>query len=325
MQDGKGNEVLADLHCTCTICTESKTEAPSQREFKCSRTPMSSVTGECLISTDPYFSNAMDALKKLDETEQISDQEEVPSPTSDDASKARPIELRRCSTKSRECWHADTIPLGKTWNHIEDALVTVDDFTCMSFVYSIKDKSLYSVAAALEEHFFQQRPTSTGIKGINLFINCTVLRSDRGTEYVNSSVHDLCERLGCNVEYTCPGQLGKHQNGLVERCMKKIGRFARCGKKISGVPDLASSYCVLYAVDILSAVPTKANPIDGTTDVTGFSRYLKYYGSQPSMDSFYVFGSYCSVHMDNDHANKTNKNVTASPCIYLCNAGHFKS
>jgi len=36
---------------------------------------MSSVTGEYLISTDPYFSNAMNALKKLDEIEQISDQE----------------------------------------------------------------------------------------------------------------------------------------------------------------------------------------------------------------------------------------------------------
>jgi hypothetical protein len=94
---------------------------------------------------------------------------------------------------------------------------------------------------------------------------------------------------------------------------------------MSGVPDLASSYCVLHAVDILNALPTKANPTDGTTDVTGFSPYLKYYGSQPSMDSFYVFGSYCSVHMDDDHVDKTNKNVTASPCVYLCNAGHFKS
>jgi len=28
--------------------------------------------------------------------------------------------------------------------------------------------------------------------------------------------------------------------------------------------------------------------------------------------------------MDDDHADKTNKNVTASPCIYLCNAGHFE-
>jgi len=79
-----------------------KTEAPSLRKFEGTRTPVSSVTGEYLISTDPYFSDAMDALKKLDETEQISDQEEVPSLTSDDASKARPINLRRRSTKSRE-------------------------------------------------------------------------------------------------------------------------------------------------------------------------------------------------------------------------------
>ena len=85
---------------------------------------------------------------------------------------------------------------------------------------------------------------------------------------------------------------------------------------MSFVPDLASSYCVLHAVDILKALPTKINSTDGTTDITGFSPYLKYYGSLPSMDSFYVFGSYCSVHMDNDHADKTNKNVTVSPCVF---------
>jgi len=102
MQEGKGNEVLADLHCTCNIDTESKTEAPSLRKFEGTRTAMSSVMSEYLISTDPYFSSALDALKKLDDIEQISDQEEVPGLTSDDASKARPIELRRHSTKSRE-------------------------------------------------------------------------------------------------------------------------------------------------------------------------------------------------------------------------------
>jgi len=53
MQEGKGNEVLADLHCSCTISTESKTEAPSLRKFEGKRTFMSSVTGEYLISTDP--------------------------------------------------------------------------------------------------------------------------------------------------------------------------------------------------------------------------------------------------------------------------------
>ena len=237
MQEGKGNEVLADLHSACTIYTESKTEAPSLRKFEGTRMPMSSVTGVYLTSTDSYFSNAMDELKKLDEIEQISDQEEVPGLKSVDASKARPIELRRRTTKSREYWHADTIPLGKTWNHMKDALVIIDDFTRMSFVYRIKDKTQYSVAAALKEHFLQQRPTSTGIKGINFFINRTVLRSDGGTEFINSSVHDLHERLGCNLEYSCPGQLGKCQNGLVERRIKETGRIARCSKKMSGVPD----------------------------------------------------------------------------------------
>ena len=84
MQEGKRNEVLADLHCACTMCTDSKTRAPSLRKSEGTRTHMSSSTGyhllprtwayeyrESLISTDPYFSDAMDALKKLDEIEQI--------------------------------------------------------------------------------------------------------------------------------------------------------------------------------------------------------------------------------------------------------------
>jgi len=154
MQDGKGNEVLADLHCACTICKESETETSSLRNIEGTSTPMSSVTGEYLISTDLHFSNAMDALKKLEEIEQILDYQEVSGQTRDDASKARPIELRRRSTKSREYWHADAMPPGKTWNHMKDALVIVDDFTRISFVYPIKDKCQYSVAAALVEHFF---------------------------------------------------------------------------------------------------------------------------------------------------------------------------
>ena len=111
---------------------------------------------------------------------------------------------------------------------------------------------------------------------------------------------------------------------------KRIGRETNQGdwtncSMPSGVSDLASSYCVLQAVDILNALPTTANPSDGTTDATGFSPHMQYYSSQPLMDNFYAFGSYCSVHMDIDHSDATNKNVTASPCVYLCSAGHFHS
>ena len=67
-----------------------------------------------MTSTSPYISNVMNALRKLDEIEQIFDKEAVPGPTGDDVSKTRPLELHSCSTKSREYSYADTIPLGKT-------------------------------------------------------------------------------------------------------------------------------------------------------------------------------------------------------------------
>jgi len=108
------------------------------------------------------------------------------------------------------------------------ALAIVDQFTHMTFLYLVKDKSQYVIAAALEEHFLQQWSMSTEIKSINFFINRTVMRSDEGTDVINSSVHDSCERLDYNVEYSCPGQLGKYQNcgSLVERRIKEIGRMA---------------------------------------------------------------------------------------------------
>jgi len=71
----------------------------------------------------------MNALKELDEIEQISDKEETPDPTSDVATKTRPLELRRRSTKWREYWHPDIVPLRNTWNHMKYALVIVNDFT----------------------------------------------------------------------------------------------------------------------------------------------------------------------------------------------------
>ena len=114
----------------------------------------------------------------------------------------------------------------------------------------MKDKTQHSVAAALKEHFLRQRPVDTNIPGTDFFIERTILRSDRGTDFINAAVNDLCKRLGCIVEYSCPGQLSKYQNSLAERRIKEIGRIARSLKEMSGVPDLASAYCALQSVDI---------------------------------------------------------------------------
>jgi hypothetical protein len=73
-------------------------------------------------------------------------------------------------------------------------------------------------------HRYAEMPTSL-VKGVNFYIRNTVLRSDRGSEFMNVSVFDVCARHGCVPEYSCPGQLGKYQNGVVDRQIKEIGRW----------------------------------------------------------------------------------------------------
>ena len=48
------------------------------------------------------------------------------------------------------------------------------------------------MAEALNEHFTQQRPFSTGVKGFNFYVRNTVLRCDCGSEFINVSILDVC-------------------------------------------------------------------------------------------------------------------------------------
>jgi hypothetical protein len=130
-------------------------------------------------------------------------------------------------TAPRQYWHADTIPLAPNWQKTKHALILVDDFTRQCFVKLLKDKTQFHVAEALNEHFMHQRPFSTGVKGVNIYVRNTVLRSDRGSEFINVSVLDVWSRHGCIPKYSCSGQLGKYQNAVVERRIKEIGRMAR--------------------------------------------------------------------------------------------------
>ena len=185
------------------------------------------------------------------------------------------VAAMRRSTAPRQYWHADTIPLAPNWQKAKHALILVDDFTRQCFVKLLKDKMQFHVAEALNEHFTHQRPFFTGVQGVNFYVRNTVLRSDRESEFINVSVLDVCSRQGCIPEYSCPGQLGKYQNGVVERKIKEIGQVARAMMYTAEVPDLASAYCVLQAVDILNMLPSTANPADLASNVTGFSPKIR--------------------------------------------------
>jgi hypothetical protein len=90
-------------------------------------------------------------------------------------------------------------------------------------------------------------------------------------------------------------------------------------------PDLANAYCILQAVDILNMLPSTANPADSLSNVTGFSPHLLYYNTAPPLEQLYVFGSFCTVHPDDDHIDSSRPNVCAASCIYLCRVHHCHS
>ncbi len=106
-------------------------------------------------------------------------------------------EFRKPST-SFEIWIQvpDTIPLALNWQKVKYALILVDDFTRQCFVKLLKDLTQFHVAEALDEHFSQQKPLSTGVQGVNFYVRNTVLRSDRGSEFINAAVLDVCGRHG---------------------------------------------------------------------------------------------------------------------------------
>ena len=101
--------------------------------------------------------------------------------------------------------------------------------------------------------------------------------------------------------------------------------MARAMMYTAQAPELANAYCVLQAVDILNTLPTTANPADPASNVTGFSPHLLYYNSAPPLDQLYAFGSFCTVHLDDDHVDASRPHVRAASCIYLCRAHHAHS
>jgi hypothetical protein len=107
-------------------------------------------------------------------------------------------EFRKPST-SFEIWIQvpDTIPLALNWQKVKYALILVDDFTRQCFVKLLKDLTQFHVAEALDEHFSQQKPLSTGVKGVNFMfeILCFGLIED-----LNSSMQQFSMSVGATVE-----------------------------------------------------------------------------------------------------------------------------
>jgi hypothetical protein len=153
-----------------------------------------------------------------------------------------------------------------------------------------------------------------------------VLRSDRGSEFINASVLDVC---GCHGCVSTRILLPRAAREIPKWCCREDDQRNWTHGTDYDVtvedPDLANTYCLLQSVDILNMLPSTANPPDPLSNVTGFSPYLLYYNSAPPLEQIYAFGSFCTVHLDDDHIDSSRPIVRAASCIYLCRTHHYHS
>jgi transposase InsO family protein len=125
------------------------------------------------------------------------------------------LPTNRRSSSPGEYWHCDTIPLGKCWDGLHEALVLVDDFPQKIYVYAMKTKRQACVAEALTKHFNKVQLPQSGQRHLNFYTHRLILRSDQGSEFINTTVQSFCNKYGITQEFSCPGDLGKWQNGYV--------------------------------------------------------------------------------------------------------------
>jgi len=122
---------------------------------------------------------------------------------------------------------------------------------------------------------------------------------DQGSEFINRDVQQLCQEIGAVQSFSCPGDLGKWQNGICERKIKNLGRTTRAIMHRSCLPSAATVYAMYHAVDVMNTLPTSVNI---TMDsCAGLSPSEVEGDNVLDIISFYAFGSHCFVHLDKEH------------------------
>lgn len=170
----------------------------------------------------------------------------------------------------------------------------IDDFTRKIFVYVIKNKNqVYDCFLKFKN--FVENQTSKKIK---------ILRSDNGTEYVNSKFQTLCATSGIQHQKTCT--YTPEQNGLAERFNRTIMERVRCLLFEAGLPKSFWGEAVLVATRIINASYNSATK--GVPDEIWFDRPVDY-------SRFKTFGCQAMAHIPNQRRKKLD--VKSTECIFI--------
>jgi hypothetical protein len=184
----------------------------------------------------------------------------------------------------------------------------------------MKSKRQECVVEALTKHFNKVQLPQSGQRHLNFYTHLLILRSDQGSELINTTVQSFCNKYGITQEFSCPGNLGKWQNGVCERRIKGMCTTMNAVILTSNLPSTASVYAMYHAADILNVLSSSANPTDDGH--VGMPPDYIYDTTVCDVDNHYAFGSFCSVHLDIDHTDDDPK-VKAASCVYLSKSHHI--
>ena len=110
-----------------------------------------------------------------------------------------------------------------------------------------------------------------------------IVRSDNGTEFLNSQCRNLFNHLGILHQSSCPHT--PQQNGVVERKHRHILNIARAIRFQAHLPIRFWGYCIKAAVYLMNRLPSSA--------ISNKSPYGLLHCKQPSLTNLRVIGCLC--------------------------------
>ncbi|KAJ0752905.1 putative RNA-directed DNA polymerase [Helianthus annuus] len=152
-------------------------------------------------------------------------------------------------------------------------LTIVDDFSRTVWCYMLINKTeVFENLCSFYELMLTQFETKVKI-----------IRSDNGTEFINSQMNTFCKTKGILHQTSC--SYTPQQNGVVERKHMHLLNTARALLFQSNLPLRYWSDCVLTAVYLINRLPSSV--------LSGRSPYEVVYGFKPSLVHLRNFGCLC--------------------------------
>ena len=158
-----------------------------------------------------------------------------------------------------------------TWSGMQYALIVVEA-SSRYIICRLLERKTDAAAAMKEIIALLERQSGLKVKKI---------RTDNGTEFVNSVVDDLCKRNGIVHETTTP--YTPEQNGIAERAIATCLEMVRCMLHSSKMDLRYWGEALMYAVHIRNLSPTSSIP-----DAVPHEAWT---GRKPSLSHLRVFGS----------------------------------